>query len=94
MISEMKTLNISVSGFITIGYEAGSEENDRAAWIRNNTRPNFPKRDFLGILDSDLSNIISNYVKSNPLQIQSRRVTSQVANNLINNLIGGIFGDN
>lgn len=94
MLSEIRILNIAVTGFITIGYEAGTEENDRAAWNTNNTRPNFPKRDFLGIKDSDLNNIVRSYINSNPVQIQSRRATSSIANALIGNIIGNIFDNN
>lgn len=61
MLTELQILNTSVTGFITIGFEAGTEENDRAAWQRNNLKPGFPKRDFLGIADEDLAKIISPY---------------------------------
>lgn len=45
-------------GFITIGFEKGSEENDKAAWMQENTQPGFPKRKFLGITQKDLKEII------------------------------------
>lgn len=93
MLSELKVINTAVNGFITIGYEPNTEENDRAAWQRNNTRPTFPKRDFLGIADKDLDRIIKNYVRSNPVEIQARRATSQIASSLVSNFLGGILDE-
>ena len=60
MMSALDIIDIRTAGFITIGYQR-SEENDKAAWQRNNLRPSFPKRDFLGITDKDLNKIISRY---------------------------------
>lgn len=45
-------------GFLTIGYEAGLE-NDKAAWQQENTRASFPKRKFLGITEKELNEILS-----------------------------------
>ena len=61
MLTDLEILNIQTAGFITIGFIEGTEENDRAAWNRNNLRPSHPKRDFLGINDSDLNKIINKY---------------------------------
>jgi hypothetical protein len=61
MLTGLEIVNIQTAGFIVIGFEEGSEENDRAAWNRNNLRPSHPKRDFLGITDKDLNKILSRY---------------------------------
>jgi hypothetical protein len=43
-------------GFITIGYEAGSFENDKATWLKRSD--NGVSRKFLGITDDDLNKLI------------------------------------
>lgn len=91
MLTELQVLNTSASGFITIGFEAGSEENDKAAWQRNNLRPSFPKRDFLGITDSDLSKIISPYKRrsdaENNQNSEIKEKVSQEARSIISNFL-------
>lgn len=69
MIGTLDVLNHG-DGFITIGYEDGSEENDKAAWQIDNTQQGFPKRDFLGIADDDLKGILSD----NPPSITEKEV--------------------
>ena len=60
MMTELQVLNVEAAGFVVIGYPLG-EENNRAAWQRNNLQPGFPKRDFLGIAQKDLKKIIDKY---------------------------------
>lgn len=57
MMGMLSVLNHGV-GYISLGYEAGSEENDKAAWQQMNTKPGFPVREFLGIEDKDLQAIL------------------------------------
>lgn len=79
MLTELQILNTSIPGFITIGFPQGSEENDRAAWQRNNTRSYFPKRDFLGIEQSDLNKLISKYrIISQAENLQEREVRKKI----------------
>lgn len=75
MLTELEIINIQTPGFITIGYQSG-EENDKAAWQRNNLQPNFPKRDFLGITEKDLKKILDRYsfrLESQKLEDRDRR---------------------
>lgn len=79
MLTALQIINTTTAGFITIGYQSG-EENDKAAWQRNNTRPDFPKRDFLGIADKDLNTIIQRYRGSTNQQLrQQREIRNRVA---------------
>ena len=61
MLTDLRVLNTKVIGFITIGFDPGTDENDKAAWQRNNLQPGFPKRDFLGIAQVDLQRILLRY---------------------------------
>lgn len=91
MLTEMQILNVSVAGFITIGFEAGTEENDKAAWQRNNLRPSFPKRDFLGITDKDLNNIVNKYKIRTNIQIQQQQEQKEKITEEAQRIISGFL---
>lgn len=57
MLGTLDVLNHS-EGVIQIGYQTG-DDNDRAAWQRENKQSGYPKRDFLGIADKDLQRILA-----------------------------------
>jgi hypothetical protein len=73
MLTNLEVINVSIAGFITVGFKGGSEENNRAAWQRNNLRPDFPKRDFLGITDKDLRFITNRYTDLLQQQVTQER---------------------
>lgn len=81
MLTGLEVVNIGTAGFITIGYEEGTEENDRAAWNRNNLRSSHPKRDFLGITDKDLNKILQPYREINRQEQQREREIQERINN-------------
>lgn len=45
------------TGFVTIGYQSGSLENDKAVWLQRSD--NGVSRKFLGLTDEDLNKIIN-----------------------------------
>ena len=92
MLTDLDIISTTTPGFITIGYEAGTEENNRAAWQRNNTRPNFPKRDFLGIAQKDLDRIVNRYLAENPIVTEIDRQTRKAARSIIDRIFGGFGG--
>lgn len=55
MMRSLEVIN-HTSGEITIGYETGTEENDKAAWAA--ASDNGPSREFLGISDKTLNLLI------------------------------------
>ena len=67
MLAALKVLD-STRNYITVGFEKGSEENGKADGNIRGTygkpTPVGPKRDFLGISDTDLVKLVK-YVKSN-----------------------------
>lgn len=90
MLTDIQILETSVTGFITIGFEPNTAENDRAAWNRNNLRPTTPKRDFLGITQKDLDRIIRVYRAKTPEEREvDTAVRSQAA--AIINALGNLF---
>jgi len=56
MLRELDEIN-SGEGFITLGYDKGSEQNDKAAWTA--ASDNGVSREFLGVNSKDLSNMVS-----------------------------------
>lgn len=89
MIGDLQIINVETAGFITIGYERGSDENDRAAWQRNNTRPTHPKRDFLGITDKDLKNILRRYNPVNERELITNQRIEREAQSIIDSFLRG-----
>lgn len=92
MLTDLEVLRTGTTGFITIGYQEGTEENDKAAWQRNNTRPSFPKRDFLGITQKDLDKIVNRYMAENPIVSDNDRRVEKEAKSILNRLFGGFNG--
>jgi len=79
MLNELKVLK-NRSGEITIGYESGSEENDKAEGNQKGTygnpRPVTKPRRFIGISGNDLrKNILSKYPLTNKDKRLKRLVT-------------------
>lgn len=78
MLSDLQVLS-HTAGIISIGYPPGSPEAEKAEWHRQ-PRPNSrtgsisPVRDFLGISEKDLNDIVQNYLAQNPVitEIESR----------------------
>ncbi len=91
MLTDIEVLQTGITGFITIGFQPNTDENDRAAWQRNNTRPNFPKRDFLGISQKDLDKIVRIYRAKVPETRQADRATRSAANAILNSFINNLF---
>ena len=91
MLTDLEVLTTAITGFITIGYEAGTDENDRAAWQRNNLRPTTPKRDFLGISQKDLDKIIRIYRAQNPRTTEADRQTRTAANAILSSFFNNVF---
>lgn len=89
MLTDLQVLRTGTTGFITIGFEEGTDENDKAAWQRNNTRSSFPKRDFLGITQKDLDKIINKYIAENPIVTESQRTASRQARSILDRLFRG-----
>lgn len=95
MLSDLQVLSHS-AGIITIGYTAGSEENDRATWHRQ-PRPNVktgalaPTRDFLGIAQKDLDLIVGRYLADNPVEAELQTRSQREARALFNRTLR-IFG--
>jgi len=90
MLTDIEVLDTAITGFITIGYQPNTPENDKAAWQRNNLRPSHPKRDFLGISQKDLDAIIRIYRAENPEIREADRQASSAARAIISSL-GNLF---
>jgi len=67
MLEAMEVLSHG-SGYITIGYEEGSAENDKAVWnerAQGTKRKKGPARKFLGISTQELASILDSYILDN-----------------------------
>ena len=71
------------SGFIELGYEAGSDENDRAKWVSD--FDNGPSRDFLGMNEVDKNQVVSSFRETNPA-VEDTRNTE--ARSILNRILG------
>lgn len=68
-------------GYIKIGFEPGSEENDKAAWAASSDRGG---REMLGIMPKDLQGILSGY----PLpSSESTNLLTSFANEVLRRVI-------
>lgn len=76
----------STPGRITIGYEKGSEENDKAQWLQ--ASDNGPSRKFLGIKNKDLKIIIDKVKSSRSSEDSEQR---RARNSIVNSILKG-FG--
>lgn len=68
-IASMELLSHGV-GFITIGYEAGSFENDKAVWLQRSD--NGVSRKFLGIVEDDLQRLINRVISQRSSRDENR----------------------
>lgn len=70
-------------GFITIGYDPGSEENDKAKWLQ--ASDNGISRKFLGIQDSDLQKIIQKVLgfRTRPDDLIRRKTAESIVENIL-----------
>jgi hypothetical protein len=76
MLSSIKTLNTR-SGSVTIGFDAGDENNGKAEGnikgTYGNRRPVGPRRDFLGLTNGDLtSKVLKNFPLDNREKLSER----------------------
>lgn len=90
MMSDLSVLSHTV-GSILIGYKDGTPENERAEWLispeRNDkTGHTNPRRDFLGIAQKDLDNIINEFRKRNPVEVDVESTASKEARSILNRL--------
>lgn len=58
-------------GFVTLGFEPGTPENDKAAW--NQASDNGPSRSFVGLMDKELELIIAETRIEQPRNLSSLR---------------------
>jgi hypothetical protein len=70
-------------GSVTLGFEAGTQENDKAAWVSDNVGG--PSRSFLGINAKDLQKVVAQYRELNP---QVENEISNQARSIFNRLLG------
>ena len=73
------------SGYITIGYQADTESNNKAIW--NEASDNGPSRKFVGISDSDLEKLIAEVNIEDPgVDNSLNTIASQAASNILKRL--------
>lgn len=70
-------------GFITIGYDPGSEENDKAQWLQ--AKDNGVSRKFLGITDNDYKKIIDKVLvsRARPAELIRRKAAESIVNSIL-----------
>ena len=90
MLTALEILDTSISGFITIGYKQG-EENDKAAWQRNNLQKSHPKRDFIGITTADLAKIILPYQNRSNIKRRQDQIIKEEVNKQAQAIVAGLF---
>lgn len=95
MLSDLQVLS-TTTGIISIGYPNGSEENDKAEWLRSpqpnsQTGKTAPTRDFLGISQKDLDVIVGRYMAENPVIQEVENRARREARALLNRTLR-IFG--
>lgn len=86
-------------GYITIGYNEGTPENDKAAWAE--TTDNGVARRFLGVSDSELEIIVAKVKTDRPRSLQglanqekTAKVAKQVTKSLVDNILKFYTPDN
>lgn len=84
MLSDLELLGHN-QGFIVIGFEAGSDENDKAKWAAD--IGNGPSRKFLGISPRDFDSVISE-VKSSQLEINVRQAVEREGTSIFRSFFG------
>jgi hypothetical protein len=72
------------TGFVTIGYEAGSFENDKAVWLQRSD--NGASRKFLGLTDADLDSIILKVDKQRGPSNEDR-IRQSIADAIVQNIL-------
>ena len=77
------------SGYITIGYDAGSHENDKAVWLQRSD--NGASRKFLGIDDVSLSKFVKQIQRENPTTKDNERSIRDARNTTVANILK-LFG--
>lgn len=72
-------------GYITIGYDSGSFENDKAVWIQRSD--NGMSRMFLGLTDSDLNKLVKNITARRTAKVGSTRtLTDTIVSGILKRL--------
>lgn len=77
-------------GYVTVGYNEGTAENDKANWAE--ASDNGPSRKFLGISETDLDIIVGEVKADRPVTLsglakQESLTKSNITKSLINNLL-------
>jgi len=70
-------------GSVTIGFEAGTDENDKASWLASSD--NGRSRTFLGINQNDLRLVLNNYRAANP---ETEDAVRSQARSIFNRILG------
>lgn len=70
-------------GYVTIGYNPGTAENDKATWAERTD--NGPARKFLGVQDSELELIIAQVNAERPTTLQGLADQEQIQKNILSN---------
>lgn len=94
MLNSIQVLE-SGSGFITIGYNEGTPENDKAVWAERSD--NGPVRAFLNVQDKELEAIVAQVRTDRPRSLEkladdeaainlTKPVTKKLINNILKNL--------
>ena len=82
MMASIEVLSTG-SGFIELGYIAGTDENDKAAWVSD--FDNGPSRDFLGMSAKDLDQVVSSFKEVNPSAEDTRNAEARA---ILNRIVG------
>lgn len=94
MLNSIQVLE-SGNGYITIGYNQGTPENDKAVWAERSD--NGPVRAFLNVQDKELETIVAEVRTDRPRSLEklaaeeeatnlTKPVTKKLVNNILKNL--------
>lgn len=73
------------SGYVTIGYDAGSFENDKAVWLQRSD--NGVSRKFLGLTDADLDKLILRVERQRSPEGEDDKARRALTNSIVANVL-------
>lgn len=82
MLESLKILEQG-AGFVTIGYEEGTPENDKAVWAERSD--NGPARKFMGVQDTELEQILAQVALERPTTLRGLADQENIQKNILSN---------
>ena len=80
MLDSLKIIETG-KGFVTIGYDEGTPENDKATWAERTD--NGPARKFLGVQDTELEQIIAEVNLERPTTLRGLADQENIQKNIL-----------